>query len=71
MPLFTAKCDDSVRIVGKTEDYPETLVLYRMRPIIPGPVVSYTHTIAKPSIPGCRLSASRLRTRFRKHTCEE
>jgi hypothetical protein len=25
MPLFTAKCDDSVRIVGKTEDYPETL----------------------------------------------
>jgi hypothetical protein len=25
MPLFTAKCDDSVRIVGKNEDYPETL----------------------------------------------
>ena len=31
----------------------------------PGPVVSYTHIIAKPSIPGCRLSASRLRTRSR------
>jgi hypothetical protein len=31
----------------------------------PGPVVSYTHMIAKPSIPGCRLSASRLRTRSR------